>query len=115
MREKYGYDDAFINVVLSKEKNADVKAYVALNGVDLKNYVKPVEKFGLRQDVISDQLRDELKAIINAPAGDSERIAKLAVAENDEQKKEIIAGDKNFAKRAFSQYKLLDKALYESI
>jgi hypothetical protein len=115
IREKYGYDDGFINAILAKEKNADVKAYFARNEVDLKNYIKPVEKFGLRQDVLSDQLLDELKAIKNAPAGDKERIAQLALAENDEQKKEIISGDKNFAKRAFAQYKLLDKALYESI
>lgn len=114
-RQKWGFEDEFLNINLNKKSNNDVKAYYATHDVNLKDYSRPVEAFGTRYELLSDQLTKELMYIDRASEKDKKRIAALAVAENDEEKKAAIGGDKDFAKRATFNYKLISKELYETI
>lgn len=115
IREVYGFEDGFVNAVLAKKSNNEVKAYVAGNDVDLKAYNRPLKKFGVTTELLSDQLTKELMYIERATPAERELIAALAAAEDDEARRAVINGDKNFAKRAFTQYKIIPKAFYESI
>lgn len=115
LRNKFGFDNEFVNVVLAKDSNNEVKAYFAANPEDLKDYRKPVKMFGLDNSLMSDTLYKELMRIQNASPEDQKRIVDLANAENDAERAAAIGGDKNFAKRAFSNYKIISKVYYESI
>lgn len=115
VREAYGFEDEFVNTVLGKKSNNEVKAYVAANEVDLKAYSRPLKQFGVTTELLSDQLIKELMYIERATPAEREKIAALASAEDDEERRAIIDGDKTFAKKAFSQYKIIPKAFYESI
>ena len=118
IRQKYGYDDPLINVLLDKKSNNDVKAVFARLDdpkATLGRYKRTLPLFGKKYDVFSDQLYKELRYIAAAPEKDRERIAKLAEAKDDAERDSVVGNDKAFAKRAFQMYKLVSKAYYESI
>lgn len=115
LRQKYGFEDSLVNVALDKNSNNDVKAVYAANPVDLDQYKRPVELFGVQNSLFSDQLYKELAFIQRATPEEQAKIARLAQAETDSERDEIIQGDKAFAKKAFSLWKVIQKPYYESI
>lgn len=115
LRQQYGFDDGFVDVNMNKDSNNDVKAYFATHDVNLEDYRRPVKAYGVDNTLMSDQLYKELRYIERAPQADKDRIADLALAETDEDRKKVIAGDKDFAKRAAFNYKVISKTFYESI
>lgn len=115
LRQEFGFDNEFVNVNLQKKNNNEVKAYYAANPEELKKYRKPVKLFGVDNTLMSDQLYKELRYIENASPEEKAKIAALAAAETDAERKKAIGGDKDFAKRAFSNYKIISKVFYESI
>ena len=118
--EKYP-DDEFVLTVLGKKNNNEVKAYVATNNLtrdEIHEYAKKVNKFGVDNDIIKSTLRSELIAISKTSQADKEKIAALGLAENDDERKEIIGSgsvSKSFAKLAWQKYGLISKELYEEI
>lgn len=115
IRGKWGFDDGFVNVNMSKKSNDDVKAYVATNDVDLKAYRRPIKMYGMESTLMSDVLYKQLQYIQRASEADKVKIAALAAAETDEERLAAIDGDRDFAKRAYANYKLIDKVFYESL
>lgn len=116
--QKFGVDDKFVDVALNKKNNNEVRGYVASSGLtekEIKEYSKSIKLFGVENDIVASALTKELLAIAKTDANQKAKIAALAAAENDQERTEAIAGDKNFAKQAFSQYGLIDKTFYESI
>lgn len=118
IRQQFGYDDEFVNINFNKKSNDDVKAYFAssdMTQADLTQYRKPVRLFGVDNSLISTQLYKELAVIAKADPAERERIAALAAAETDEERKAVIDGDRDFAKRATFNYKITSKVFYESL
>jgi len=115
IREKYGFDDELINAEMNKQRNNDVKAVFAQNPVDLQEYRRPIKAYGVVNDVFSDRLLTELLFISKASPEERARIAELAQAETDAERDAVVQGDREFAKRAFAKYKIIDKHYYESI
>lgn len=118
IREEYGFDDPIINVLMDNKGNNEVKAVVARQDdpyTALKKYKKSVVRYNEVIDVFSDALYKELLFIAKADPETREKVAQLAEAEDDADRDDVIKGDKAFARKAFSLYKVIPKAYYESI
>src|SRR3990167_7008982 len=118
IRQKFGYDDPIVNAALEGKDNNVVKAVVARlpePSQALDKYDVSMSMFGIATPLFSDQLRKELRSISFATPEEREKIALLAEAEDDADRNAVIQGDKEFARRAYSEWKVVPKAYYESI
>ena len=65
---KFGTEDEFVNLLLGKRNNNEVKGYVAESDFDDKkilDYSRPVYRFGTNYDTMSRELRDQLLSLIH--------------------------------------------------
>ncbi|MCG8668623.1 MAG: hypothetical protein MI867_04350, partial [Pseudomonadales bacterium] len=118
IRKAYGYDDPVVNAALEGKNNNDVKAVFARldePANELPKYQRNITMFGANYSVFSKQLNKELTLISRATPEERAKIARLAEAEDDADRDAVIAGDKAFARRAFQEWKIIQKAYYESI
>lgn len=121
--QEFGFDDPFVNAVMEKTNNNEVKqAFIeqldsfSNPNASIARYSRNLRVMGENEKLLSDELEKELKAIANAPAEDQSRVLEL-VAEDmtDAERKVIIGDDKQFASIAYRRYGVISKDFYESI
>lgn len=121
--QEFGFDDPFVNAVLEKTNNNEVKqAFIeqfntfSNPNAALSRYGRPIRVMGEQEKLLSDELESELRAIATAPEQDRTRVLDL-VAEDitDTERKLIIGDDKQFASLAYRRYGVISKEFYESI
>lgn len=121
--QEFGFDDPFVNAVVEKTNNNEVKqAFIeqfntfSNPNAALSRYGRPIRVMGEQEKLLSDELEKELRAIATAPEEDRTRVLEL-VAEDitDTERKLIIGDDKQFASLAYRRYGVISKEFYESI
>jgi hypothetical protein len=124
LRQAFGFEDGFVNAVLAKKNNNEVKNYFArtVYGIVadprdfLEPYTTPQTLLGEKYALMSDELEKDLEELARAPQEWHDKIIALSEKEvTDETRLAVIAGDLQFAKKAYKDYGLISKEFYESL
>lgn len=122
IRREFGFDDEFVNANLNKRRNNDVKHVFSMAvtmGLEnptafLSQYTQPATINGEQFTLMSSTLEREMRNIARASADDMVRIMQITDADVEESDViQIIAGDTEFARRAYQDYRIINKDLFE--